>query len=218
MRLPRLRLTVRRMMGAVAIAGLLCYAAILWERHTDRGRLAVLHSSLSRYHRELAEVNLAQATRQQRSADRYRSTRETRTPAIESRESRAVGNIADQLITESESMSAGHRTDAEGHSRLTEYHDVLSRKYEWAARRPWLLATPDPPMPNGPAPHPSLVPAIDSLQRRQARLSWMAFAVTGLIVIHFCCIAVQRWRRSCRTSSVSLAGSVPVDSPLPPEA
>jgi hypothetical protein len=31
--------------------------------------------------------------------------------------------------------------------RLAEFHSAMMRKYEWAARHPWLRVPPDPPMP-----------------------------------------------------------------------
>jgi hypothetical protein len=215
MRMPPVRFTVRRTMVAVALIGLLCYAVMLWDRYLARGRRATLHSSLSIYHRGLATHLLDSAAVNKRTADQYRSIRGRITSDNQSQESNVLPRMVEGLSREADLMSARDRIEGEGHSRLAQYHDALKRKYGWAARRPWILVTPDPPTANGPASPPALITSIESLQQRQARSSWMAFAVTGLAVVQFFYLAVRIWRQSWRTSSIYPTGPVPAD-PIPP--
>ncbi len=111
MRLPRV--TVRRLMILVAIAGLLLAAGRAWNLRADYLLRASYHESRARI---LEVIRDRGEPSYFRPADRSR-------PALDRAE-------ADRR-----------------HAASVAYHEALRRKYEAAARRPWLPVEPDPPGP-----------------------------------------------------------------------
>ena len=113
MPIPRVRFTVRRMMLAVAIMGLISGGFVLARKRA----------------RHLARAN-AEAASELRSRD--------------------LVKVYESAITTSAapSVAEGYRHWVEMFREEADYHGRLRRKYEHAARNPWLSVAPDQPEPN----------------------------------------------------------------------
>jgi hypothetical protein len=117
MQMPRFRFTVRRMMVAVAFAGLVLAPAAWGIR---------LLGYAEGFRRQSARMQ-ARERRDFMACRYWRDAAET---------NRALG-----VAAEKERANAAH------FERLAGYCGSLSRKYERAARYPWLPVEPDPPEP-----------------------------------------------------------------------
>jgi hypothetical protein len=125
MKLPRPRFTVRRLMLAVAIVALLAGAERLWRRSRAFSYLADEHGLRYDYWREegLDHATGAAKHRDLAIIGDEESRQQHRRLAVQE------GEIAADL------------------AKTAAYHERLWRKYEHAARYPWLPVEPDPPEP-----------------------------------------------------------------------
>src|SRR6185312_13919024 len=122
MRIPRVRFTIRLLMIAVAVVSAFLTIArlvYLW-RHYEA--LAAMHAS-----KEVTYVRQAQGYERKHDWCAQKATLEP--PS-------ARGSTWERLATSSGAMAHDLR-------RLAAYESRLKRKYEHAARHPWLLVTPD---------------------------------------------------------------------------
>jgi hypothetical protein len=122
MRLPRVRFTVRRLMVAMAIVGLLVG---LMMRHLHFRRMADYHDS-----RVVESFEIGRPPREPGSLESA--------PA-----SITVYNHFGRLV----GRAGKTRDGLKRLMSLSDWHEVMRRKFEYAARRPWLPVEPDPPEP-----------------------------------------------------------------------
>lgn len=129
MRWPRVRFTVRRLMGLVAIIGLVAWSGMTWRR--------------GGYYR-------AQARRHARLEDGSRDTglvcRET-VVGLVGRSVRDLARGRADRAGASLANAASMAGEMGRQARLTAHHARLRAKYESAAARPWRAVAPDPPDP-----------------------------------------------------------------------
>jgi hypothetical protein len=124
MRIPRVRFTIRLLMIAVAVVGVFLTVArlvYLWRRYEA---LAAIHAS-----KEVTYVRQAQGC--ERKHDWCAQQATLQPPS-------ARDGTWERLATAS-------GVSAHDLRRLAAYESRLKRKYERAARHPWLLVTPDLP-------------------------------------------------------------------------
>ncbi len=124
MRLPRLRLSVRRMMILVAAVTLACGGVVLRQRSVVFARMADIH-------RRLAD------------AERAKPPAPAATGGLDLNfsvdlESRHDTDFDDLLV------AIGERPPGAG-AIVIEYHARMARRYENAARHPWLAGPETPP-------------------------------------------------------------------------
>jgi hypothetical protein len=130
MRLPRLRFTVRRLMLSVALAGLAMggsgWGYRMWWLSGVHARTALFHKSW---------------------VGRYRTREAVILQAIGKIEKVVAEHSAAEPVLVAPPHIARHREDAADYARKAHYRAALVRKYERAARFPWLPVEPDPPEP-----------------------------------------------------------------------
>ena len=119
MRLPRVRVTVRRLMAVVVLAGVASGAI------TEVGRRRARFQTLANSHSLRAGFHIQRA---------------------QSKTQPFCGYGMSQREVEEKYTQSGIETLVD--FKLSQYHWALAGKYEDAAIRPWLLVTPDPPEPN----------------------------------------------------------------------
>ena len=126
MRLPRM--TTRRWMVAVLAAGLLVGGAVggvrLKRRRDEFLARAEKHTIMEYRHKKLANLDRSRAMNM---------------GAVESEP---------DLITPQAPLKADLLRSAADHARLGAHYESLTRKYQHAARYPWLSVEPDPPEPD----------------------------------------------------------------------
>jgi hypothetical protein len=157
MKLPRVRFTVRRMMGTTAVVAALLAGGILAMRMS---RLAeVLRQKALGHAAREANERLTLQVLQSPTPPR------TRPGAVNSEIARLANSLASRpgskdlfadsagLLVEVNlppfvarpSVDVGRET--ERYAARIAYHARMRQKYEWAARFPWLPLDPDPPEP-----------------------------------------------------------------------
>jgi hypothetical protein len=136
MRLPRVQFKVRGLLAAVAIAAVVMGAERLLARRGRALGLRSQHEVHARGRLELAESFAATAARNESEAKRMRDA------ARDQSDERFIS-----FALACESQATVQRSEERRLRALARYHDVLRRKYEQAARHPWLQIDPDPPPP-----------------------------------------------------------------------
>jgi hypothetical protein len=130
MRLPRVRFTVRRLMIAVAIVGVLLAAGLearwMHRKYREYATRASLHSYCERLYSEWASSDI------KKEADRRSKFEKNGQAGFDD----WVLHLADYY---------GRRAAKE--TLWANYHARMKSKYEVAMRRPWLPVEPDPPEP-----------------------------------------------------------------------
>ncbi|MDB5353226.1 MAG: hypothetical protein JWN86_4473 [Planctomycetota bacterium] len=141
MRMPRLRFTVRRMMAAVAIAAIVFTAIILKTRHAHYRQRADYHAGMEGYARKILEGRSAGAWPSGRLATEWVASLVPSGPAISGGRVRyRVGFHQDYT----EAIQERHAAEKQ-YGRIILFHELRRKKYERAARYPWLPVAPDPP-------------------------------------------------------------------------
>jgi hypothetical protein len=128
MPLPRVRITVRRLMVAVVVVGIILgsIAQVLRLR-----RFARAHEA------KAAEIRIAMKARSI-NAETAGNTEE------------AIRRMASEYPAQANSLLPGaskYQRSREAHKRKVDYYERLLEKYSRAARHPWLTVSPDPPEP-----------------------------------------------------------------------
>jgi len=130
MRLPRVRFTVRRMMIAVAIVGVLLASGMearwLHRKHREYVNRASIDSEGERLYSEWAAWDIKHESDLRSMFKRY-------------------GH--EGLDDWARRMADYHGRQAAKFTLWANYHARMKAKYEAAARRPWLPVEPDPPEP-----------------------------------------------------------------------
>jgi hypothetical protein len=127
MKLPRVRITVRALMVAVAIA-----AAVSGATALDRRRDG---------YRERADAN---AEREHAWGNRAEQSESWAATCLrEARGDDFISSLHDELMAD----ARRYQKEAASARRREAYHSRLRRKYEHATSRPWLYVAPDPPEP-----------------------------------------------------------------------
>ncbi len=134
MRLPRVRLTVRRMMVVVAVVAVALAGGLTYRRWAVYRERAAGHAHAEQLARFLLGGGIAVI----RGADGR--VEEVNGP-VAVRTSEAGGGLTEFMIL----PTPGY--DAVALGRRAAYHARLRRKYERASARPWLPVEPDPPGP-----------------------------------------------------------------------
>lgn len=130
MRMPRFRITIRRMIIVVALAALIINVEVMRRFRAHCQREAFYHRVLcQKYDRELEQAE-----------EFLQILPPNSLPNQTGFASSIVFKIG--LPPRTFTMSDVNRLQ-----RLVIYHDLMRRKYELAANRPWRSLTPDPPEP-----------------------------------------------------------------------
>jgi hypothetical protein len=136
-RLPRLRFTIRWMMVVVAIVAL-ALGSTLWGLKMRRlARSYALRASMSKQLESKHRGLEARVTGAVQEIEELQQEIGEPGPVREEPSFAAIGLDQMRLISE----YAAHSR------RLADHHATLRRKYERAARYPWLPVDPDPPEP-----------------------------------------------------------------------
>lgn len=136
MRMPRFRLSIRWMMGLVALVALMIWAKQMRERSIEYQARAAEHAAGAESRALASSIWQADANKYQKIAD-YSRVRTDRPEGID-------------WIKDAEhwdEQAAIHRGYVEMTARQSAYHADLAGKYRRAARYPWLSVAPDPPYP-----------------------------------------------------------------------
>jgi hypothetical protein len=158
------RLTVRRMMFAVAVLAALVWSAQMARRSYDYRRQAEEHAELEQRCEEFVRRDVESVERQRMIFDEYRRGMEKDLVEVEQmiRENGVKPDVPPFDIAkakkETEALINEHRVDSE--KRVAQatalvrwdeewvvYHRRLKGKYQRAMWAPWRLVTPDPPVP-----------------------------------------------------------------------
>jgi hypothetical protein len=136
MRLPRLQLTLRWMMVIVALVAL-AMGATLWGLKMRRlARFHALRASMSKLFETECRGYEADTVKTGRGVDELRRLR--RDPA---------SVFSDELDETEKELASKVWEDAAYWRRIAAHYASLKRKYERAARYPWVTIQPDPPEP-----------------------------------------------------------------------
>ncbi len=142
MRLPRWRFTVQKLMLVVALAGLAMGGGIaayrLWRLSSEYARKAQLYQASEANFRKLAAFYLENAEHDGEAA--------AQVSAVETSDEKLIREL-DQHADQSKLWAARSRENAAECATMAVSYAALSRKYERAARYPWLTVDPDPPPP-----------------------------------------------------------------------
>jgi hypothetical protein len=143
MPLPRLQFTVRRIMIVVAIVAVALGANDLRRRKVRYDALRSTHEWRGRSSMSLAELHASTAAANEREVERLRaavrSGHDTPRPEAEA---------AAQITSNIEGAAAIERAAERQFRARARFHELLRKKYERAARYPWLVVEPDPPEPD----------------------------------------------------------------------
>ncbi len=134
MRLPRPRFTVRRMMIAVAVVALLVGSEMTRRRWAYFRAIAHSYAGAEEFDRFLLGGGTAIVRMEDGQVSEIHGPLSFRSGAEGGGSIEVTGD-----------PSPGY--DAESLRRRADYHAQLRRKYERAARYPWLAVVPDPPKP-----------------------------------------------------------------------
>jgi hypothetical protein len=145
MRLPRLRFTVRRLMLVVAIAGLIMGGGVSGHRMWELSRYYAGHAQSSkaqeRYCRGSADLYMYAAQRTEETARLLTAVVSTRGLARKSLRSEGYSDESVQW------RAVGLRKLAADRASKAVELGAQARKYDRAARYPWLPVEPDRPEP-----------------------------------------------------------------------
>jgi hypothetical protein len=134
MRIPRIRFTLRWMMIAVAIAGLIIGAETLRRRGDSFRRRSAYHAAeVATSHRNAEDLRHDEEVAREQRTFAYRVGDETTGPM----------DLLDRIKQRQKDRSAMKGRIA--------WHESMERKYARAASRPWLSVEPDTPEPPVPA-------------------------------------------------------------------
>jgi hypothetical protein len=143
MPLPRFQFTVRRIMIVVAIAAVALGANDLRRRNNRYDALRSTHEWGGRSSISLAELHASTAAANEREVERLRATDRS------GHDGQRLEAEAAIQITSNIEAAAGIERAAERQCRArARFHELLRKKYERAARYPWLTVEPDPPEPD----------------------------------------------------------------------
>jgi hypothetical protein len=117
-------------MATVALVGLAIWGA---GQAVQLRRLSGVHARAARFHKSWALM--------------YRAREAAILSAVEKLERVSARHSPAQPEGGRRAETARHRADAADYARKAEYREALVRKYETAARFPWLPVAPDPPEP-----------------------------------------------------------------------
>jgi hypothetical protein len=152
MPVPRVRFTVRRMMAAVVVVALL-----LWGGLVEIPRLRRLaganraRAARHAYH----ELSFQRRLRRQEegvrfwsalAVDRRKRAESSRSPAVPDGPPDAVETWT-ELATQAKDQAAWHTVRVAEEAARVPYYTRMKRKWERAARYPWLPVEPDPAPP-----------------------------------------------------------------------
>jgi hypothetical protein len=142
MPLPRFRFSVRRMMVAVAVVAIVMGADNM-RRRRDRWReLGFRHQMGENSNLRLAKAHSETAAQDEAGAESHRAA------AAAAHVDRTVNEEMHSGFAAAFAAQAAKERDGERkHLTLASFHGELRRKYERAARYPWLPVAPDPPEP-----------------------------------------------------------------------
>jgi hypothetical protein len=155
MRMPRVRFTVRRMMVAVAIAGVVTGIAVLKKKRDGFLERARFHAMVEQSGLEIAESFFAVAGAFREFADGAMPA-DSLPRLVVHPTSRPDDEYVfiPQHDPPAETDSGQLEQDGSGIAAIAfrnrenaAWHGALKRKYERAARYPWLPVAPDPPEP-----------------------------------------------------------------------
>jgi hypothetical protein len=143
MPLPRLQFTVRRMMIVVAIAAVALGANDLRRRKVRYDALRSTHEWRGRSSMSLAELHASTVADNEREVERLRA-------AVRSRHEAPLreAELVAQIISNIGGAAAIERAAERQCRSRARFHELLRKKYERAARYPWLIVEPDPPEPD----------------------------------------------------------------------
>ena len=127
--MPRPRLTLRRLMIAVAVVAVGLGGIQSWRRWAYCMNLAQAHSLRARLEREMADFPI---------------------PGPSDFDPQLVATEEDRR--DPAAMAARHHADA---PKTAAWHERLANECSHAALRPWLLVPTEPPLVTAPAPVPS---------------------------------------------------------------
>jgi len=134
MPVPRVRFTVRRLMIAVAIVALILGAELTRRRSAQFRLLARSYASAAEFDGLILEGGTTTFRLEDGQIREVHGSSSIRIPTDE-------GGLVESAID----PTPGY--DEDRLRRRAEYHDFLRRKYDRAARYPWLPVAPDPPEP-----------------------------------------------------------------------
>jgi hypothetical protein len=146
MRLPRVRCSVRVMLVAVAVAGVLFYGAVLCRRRALFLRKAAEHGDWEKRYRVITRIHREAASEKDDLAKKHLAKLDGLGVSKDSREQTA--RVRDQISRLFASSKSYYLQEAEWTARIAAYYTGLRQKYENAALRPWIAVAPDPPEPS----------------------------------------------------------------------
>ncbi len=145
MRLPRLRFTVRRLMVAVALAGLVMGGGVwsyrMWRLSRYYSGLAQAYNTGENMYRQIGAMNFDLAQ-----VDEKRSL-QLWSPQFGAKLHKALREREEKPTERHGRSAAGAHDVLAQPKRTADYFAAVARKYERAARFPWLPVEPDPPLP-----------------------------------------------------------------------
>ena len=143
MPLPRFQFTVRRMMIVVAIAAVALGANDLRWRRDRYDALRSTHEWRARGSSTSAEGHSSTAAANEREVERLRAAiRAGHYPL------RPAAEAVAQITSNIEGAASIERAAERQFRARARFHELLRKKYEHAARYPWLAVEPDPPEPD----------------------------------------------------------------------
>ncbi len=157
MRLPRVRITVRLMMGVVAVVAIALGAVQLklrrdgfLKRVAAHKMSETIHRSSARMFREFAEFDENHSARLFEQDQKFKALKLPR--RLETPASKNLDRIFEEewitILENSRRQAVIDRARAERFDRTATYHAEMKRKYRRAAARPWWLVPEDPPPPD----------------------------------------------------------------------
>jgi hypothetical protein len=138
MRRPRLRFTIRKLMIAVLVASLGFWSVKLWLLSRDYARRAKAYEAAETQYRSVRGLFLAVTSS-------YAQDAANSSAMLASSEAPFLGS--EELAKRSRDLAASLLANAREPERKMAYYGALKRKYQRAARYPWLSVAPDPPEP-----------------------------------------------------------------------
>jgi hypothetical protein len=141
LRMPRVRVTVRGLMIAVAALGVLIWLGMWRERHLRDWRFHANRAGRERVLMEQEQAYLNVYKGPDSSDEAFRESLER------FRSNASLVRKMEQDRLAFKERVAGMVRSIEQHRRLFEHHARLKEKYGYAAHQPWLPVSPDTPEP-----------------------------------------------------------------------
>ena len=144
MPVPRVRFTVRRLMAVVMLVAVLMWGVQTWRRWQAYRRSAMYYAQVELWSgQEVAWMDRSITQARHRLPEELRISQHALRHFINDREVTPAEFAASQekVVADMFAMAAQKRAQVAFFARM-------KRKYERAARYPWLPVEPDPPVPN----------------------------------------------------------------------